>query len=157
MSGYDENGNYIENETSAITNLRDVDKAKAKRIKELEAELATATTSLNDYATKARAGSLTELLKAKGVDPGVSKFLADVEQISFSARRARQVGQEVLYVTERAVFRMNENGLELTEVAPGIDVEREVLALMNFRPAIHELKTMPAHVFAPGRGAPEKH
>jgi propionate CoA-transferase len=83
----------------------------------------------------------------------VRKFLANVEQISFSARRARQVGQEVWYVTERAVFRMDEHGLVLTEVAPGINVERDILALMNFRPAIRDLKTMPAHVFEPGAGA----
>ena len=81
------------------------------------------------------------------------KFLADVEQISFSARRARQVGQEVLYVTERAVFRMNEHGLELTEIAPGIDLERDVLAHMGFRPDIRDVKTMPAHVFVPGMSA----
>ncbi len=83
----------------------------------------------------------------------VRKFLADVEQISFSARRAREVGQEVLYVTERAVLRMTGAGLELTEVAPGIDVERDVLAQMAFRPIINNLKTMPAHVFAPGVGS----
>ncbi|MEQ1860940.1 MAG: CoA-transferase [Chthoniobacteraceae bacterium] len=79
----------------------------------------------------------------------VRKFLANVEQVSFSARRAREVGQEVLYVTERAVFRMNEHGLELTEVAPGIDPERDVLALMDFCPLIRDLMTMPAHAFTP--------
>lgn len=79
----------------------------------------------------------------------VRKFIANVEQISFSARRAREIAQEVLYVTERAVFRMNADGLELIEVASGIDVERDVLALMDFRPAIHDLKTMPASAFAP--------
>jgi propionate CoA-transferase len=78
------------------------------------------------------------------------KFLTNVEQISFSAQRSRQLGQEVLYVTERAVFRMDERGLELIEIAPGIELERDVLAHMDFRPAIHAVKTMPAHVFAPG-------
>lgn len=80
----------------------------------------------------------------------VRKFLTQVEQVSFSAQRAREVGQEVLYVTERAVFRLGNEGLELVEVAPGIDVERDILAHMNFRPAIRDLKSMPAHVFTAG-------
>ena len=79
----------------------------------------------------------------------VRKFLAAVEQVSFSARRAREVGQDVLYVTERAVFRMTGQGLALTEIAPGIDLERDVLALMEFRPVIDNPKLMPAHAFAP--------
>jgi propionate CoA-transferase len=86
----------------------------------------------------------------------VRKFLTQVEQISFSARRAHQVGQEVLYVTERAVFRMHEGGLELIEVAPGIDVERDILAQMDFRPTIRDFRTMPAHVFTAGAGAISK-
>jgi propionate CoA-transferase len=61
----------------------------------------------------------------------------------------------VLYVTERAVFRLRgepgRQGLELAEVAPGIDVERQVLALMDFRPVVRDVKLMPSHVFrAPG-------
>jgi propionate CoA-transferase len=75
------------------------------------------------------------------------KFVPRVEQLSFSAARSRQVGQDVLYVTERAVFRLTAEGLQLVEVAPGIDVETQVLARMAFRPIVKDVKPMPAHVF----------
>ncbi|MFN7769517.1 MAG: acyl CoA:acetate/3-ketoacid CoA transferase [Planctomycetaceae bacterium] len=72
----------------------------------------------------------------------VRKFLQDVELVTFSARRSREIGQEVLYVTERAVFRLNETGLELIELAPGIDLESQVLAQMDFCPQIGPLRPM---------------
>lgn len=72
----------------------------------------------------------------------VKKFVNQVEQKSFHAGRAQQIGQEVLYVTERAVFRLIEEGIELIEVAPGIDVERDVLGQMEFRPIIRNVRTM---------------
>jgi propionate CoA-transferase len=78
------------------------------------------------------------------------KFVADVEQVSFSGALARERQQEVLFVTERAVFRLAREGLELIEVAPGIDVETQVLAQLDFRPLIRELQPMPAHVFSRG-------
>lgn len=62
------------------------------------------------------------------------KFLPAVGQRTFSGRRAAALGRTVLYVTERCVFRLTPDGLELTEVAPGIDVERDVLAHMGFAP-----------------------
>ena len=80
----------------------------------------------------------------------VRKFVKNVEQVSFSAARSRQVGQQVLYVTERAVFRLVPDGLELIELAPGIDLEQDVLAQMDFRPVIRDVRTMPARVFAEG-------
>lgn len=64
------------------------------------------------------------------------RFTKEVEQVSFSAAQARARGQEVLYVTERAVLRLKENGLELIEIAPGLDVDRDVLAHMPFTPAL---------------------
>ena len=78
------------------------------------------------------------------------KFVREVEQRTFSGERARQQGQRVLYVTERCVFRLAQaGGLELIEVAPGIDVERHILAQMDFVPAISpELKVMDAALFA---------
>jgi len=76
------------------------------------------------------------------------KFIPQVEHRSFSAARARTIGQEVLYVTERAVFRLDDQGLELIEIAPGIDLETQVLALMAFKPRINQLKFMQPHVLA---------
>jgi propionate CoA-transferase len=75
------------------------------------------------------------------------KFVASVEQLSFSGELSRSRKQQILYVTERAVFRLAEAGLELIEVAPGIDVESQVLALLDFHPKIGQIKTMPSHVF----------
>jgi len=81
-----------------------------------------------------------------------SKFVEHVEQVSFSARHSRRMGQEVLYVTERAVFRLREGGLELVEVAPGIDPQKQVLALMPFEPVVLSVRAMPDHVFAAPKG-----
>ena len=66
------------------------------------------------------------------------KFKKDVQAISFSGDFARRTGQEVLYVTERCVFRLTPEGLELAEIAPGIDLERDILAHMDFKPIIPE-------------------
>ncbi|HSF27395.1 MAG TPA: hypothetical protein VLC50_07765, partial [Actinomycetes bacterium] len=67
---------------------------------------------------------------------GAAKLVEEVEQISFSAQRAVEVGQPVLYVTERAVFRLTPDGLELIELAAGVDLERDVLAHMKFTPKV---------------------
>ncbi len=64
------------------------------------------------------------------------KFVAAVQQLSYSGPYAAERGQEVLFVTERAVFRGGPDGLVLTELAPGIDLERDVLAQMAFRPRL---------------------
>jgi propionate CoA-transferase len=76
------------------------------------------------------------------------KFVDRVACISFSAARSRQIGQEVWYVTERAVFRLTDDGLALVEIAPGVDVERDILAQMNFRPQIADPRLMRAALFA---------
>ena len=62
----------------------------------------------------------------------VPKFVEKVRTISFSAKRAREGGQRVLYVTERCVFELAENGLRLTEVYPGIDAQKDILDLLPF-------------------------
>ena len=78
------------------------------------------------------------------------KFVREVEHRTFSGERARKQGQRVLYVTERCVFRLAAaSGLELVEIAPGIDLERDILAQMDFTPAISpDLKLMEASLFA---------
>lgn len=75
------------------------------------------------------------------------KFVHAVEQHSFSAPYARECGREVLYVTERAVFRLSEGGLELLEVAPGIDIDRQILGLMDFKPIMNNVTEMRPHIF----------
>lgn len=77
------------------------------------------------------------------------KFVPKLEQISFSGEYARRWKVPVTYVTERAVFELQDEGLVLTEVAPGLDVERDVVQQMAFRPRIADkLKTMDARLFA---------
>lgn len=77
------------------------------------------------------------------------KFVERVDQITFSGQEAWRLGQEVLYVTERAVFRLSESGLELVEVAPGLDVQRDVLDRIPSRCSVTEpLPEMPAEIFA---------
>jgi propionate CoA-transferase len=78
----------------------------------------------------------------------VRKFVDAVEQVSFSAARSRELRQPVLIVTERAVFELGNDGLVLLEIAPGMDVDRDVLAHMAFVPKMNHVKTMPAHCFA---------
>ena len=71
-----------------------------------------------------------------------------VDQITFSGKQARFQNQQVLYVTERAVFRLQEKELELMEIAPGIDLQKDILDQMDFLPLIPEnLKTMDASIF----------
>jgi propionate CoA-transferase len=75
------------------------------------------------------------------------KFIDAVEQVTFSGARAAALGRPVLYVTERAVFRLTERGLALVEVAPGLDPERDVLAHLGFRPLVEEVTEMDPRIF----------
>jgi propionate CoA-transferase len=76
------------------------------------------------------------------------KFVKQVEQVTFSGQYAAQKSQPVIYVTERCVFQLTDHGLELIEVAPGIDIERDILPHMAFKPHIHKPITMNPRIFA---------
>nr|WP_198320825.1 malonate decarboxylase subunit alpha [Azohydromonas aeria] len=83
-------------------------------------------------------------------DGSVPKFLREVEQRTYAGREALKRGQEALYVTERCVFRLHEAGLQLVEIAPGVDLERDILARMEFTPVIEGApRLMEACIFSP--------
>ncbi|MGA3308662.1 MAG: acyl CoA:acetate/3-ketoacid CoA transferase [Xanthobacteraceae bacterium] len=76
------------------------------------------------------------------------KFVREVEHVTFSGPYAASGAQQVLYVTERCVFALSADGLELSEVAPGVDVERDILAHMDFKPNVRgALAVMDARIF----------
>jgi propionate CoA-transferase len=80
--------------------------------------------------------------KLEIVKPGKTrKFVRKVERITFSADYARTHGQRVMYITERAVFELDAEGLRLMEIAPGIEIERDILPYMDFKPLIGDVKT----------------
>ncbi len=75
------------------------------------------------------------------------KFATDVEQITFSGSYSAKQCKEVLYITERCVFTLTENGLKLSEIAPGMDIEKDILANMDFKPIIDEPVLMDKAIF----------
>lgn len=78
------------------------------------------------------------------------KFVAELDQVSFNGQFAYESGQEILFITERAVFRRAAEGLALIEIAPGIDLESDVFAQMGFRPIIKDdLEEMDTRLFQP--------
>ena len=88
-------------------------------------------------------GRLTIIQEGKA-----KKFVAEVEQVTFSGEYASEVEQEVLYVTERAVFDLEKGNLRLIEIAPGVDLEKDILGQMGFKPVIaDDLKVMNEGMF----------
>ncbi|MBR0600092.1 acyl CoA:acetate/3-ketoacid CoA transferase [Sinanaerobacter chloroacetimidivorans] len=77
-----------------------------------------------------------------------TKFIKQVEQVTFSGRYANKKGQKVLYITERCVFELRQDGLYIIEVAPGIDVRTQIIELMEFEPKIDlNIKSMDEVLF----------
>ena len=81
-------------------------------------------------------------------DGRAKKFVAAVEEHTFAGWYAAESGRDVQYITERCVFRLTKQGLELTEVAPGIDIDKDILDRMEFAPIVRQPKTMDARNFA---------
>ena len=78
------------------------------------------------------------------------KFIPDVEQITFNGPYSAKEGKDVLYVTERCVMRLTDNGLKIVEIAPGIDLENDILAHMEFEPIIDNPDIMDPRIFGEG-------
>ena len=80
-------------------------------------------------------------------DATARKFVPEVEHRTFAGQYATQRSQEVVYITERCVFRLRTEGLELTEVAPGVDLQRDILDRMDFVPIMKSVQPMDARLF----------
>ncbi|MEA4895118.1 MAG: acyl CoA:acetate/3-ketoacid CoA transferase [Oscillospiraceae bacterium] len=80
----------------------------------------------------------------------VKKFVSQVEQITFSAMYAKAHRQPVIYITERAVFELTPEGVELKEIAPGVDLNRDILDFMDFTPVIRNIVQMDSRIFSEG-------
>ncbi len=102
------------------------------------------------FAVKAEQEISSEGLKIS--NPGkVKKFVQQVQQVSFSGKSALERGQTVFYVTERAVFTLTPAGVTLLEIAPGVDLQKDVLDMMEFRPVISDhLKTIDRIIYEQG-------
>jgi acyl CoA:acetate/3-ketoacid CoA transferase len=93
----------------------------------------------------ARNGRLTIEKEGK-----VQKLVAEVEHVSFSGRRAVTQGQDITYITERCVMKLTPHGVMVTEIAPGANLENDVLAQAGFKLNVaNNLKIMPANLFHP--------
>ncbi|MPM40093.1 Caffeate CoA-transferase [bioreactor metagenome] len=102
------------------------------------------TFTADGLKTKVSGGKL--IISQEGVE---RKFIDTVEQITFSGKYASKTGQPVMYITERAVFELRPDGVYLTEVAPGIDVQTQVIDLMGFVPKMDGTpKLMDGRIFS---------
>ncbi len=78
---------------------------------------------------------------------GVKKFINEVEQVTFSGDTAIKNHLDVLFITERCVFTLTDEGVELAEIAPGVDLEKDILAHMDFKPIVKNPKKMDERIF----------
>jgi acyl CoA:acetate/3-ketoacid CoA transferase len=80
-------------------------------------------------------------------DGSIIKFVDSVYKIVFSGHQAIKYDHDILYITERAVFKLNADGIMLEEIAPGIDLDKDVLSKMNFEPRLGIIKEMDSRLF----------
>ncbi|KAF4558106.1 acyl CoA:acetate/3-ketoacid CoA transferase [Pseudomonas sp. CES] len=106
-------------------------------------------TFMNGASLEIRNGKLSVVDEGK-----TRKFIRNVEQITFSGTVAQRDKKEVMYVTERCVFELDEDGgMTLVEIAPGIDMEKDIISLMEFRPRVSpDLREMPRSLFSDSWG-----
>lgn len=83
--------------------------------------------------TEIKTGDGTLHIEKEG---SIKKFIQNVQQITFSAKVAKENKKPVLYITERAVFKLTQKGFELIEIAPGVDLQKDILDQMDFKPLI---------------------
>jgi propionate CoA-transferase len=105
---------------------------------------------LGTFASRARVAIENGNLRI--LEPGRSKFVERVGQVTFSGEYARRRGQTVYYITERCVFKLVEGGLEILEIAPGVVLGRDILSQMAFRPIVpDDIRSMDARIFVEGK------
>ena len=146
----------------AVLGMAECDAAGNVNVSRFGARLAGAGGFVN-ISQNARAVAFVGTFTAGGLEVAVGdgqlrirkegrarKFVAAVQQVTFNGAYAAERAQPVLYVTERCVFRRGPEGLELIEVAPGVDVERDVLAHMAFAPIVRHPDLMDLRIFRDG-------
>jgi propionate CoA-transferase len=143
----------------AILGMAELDRSGSVNVSRFGPRLAGSGGFIN-ISQNARALVFTGTFTSVGLDAAVEagrlairtegkvrKCVDRIGQITFAGDRAAALGQPVLYVTERCVFLLTPDGLELTEVAPGIDIERDILAHMAFTPVIRNPVSMDPRIF----------
>ena len=104
------------------------------------------TMTAGGLVTEVRDGKLVIVQEGKR-----KKFKKIIDEITFSAEESFENGQNVIFVTERCVFALREDGIELIEIAPGVDLDKDILGQMDFRPMIAEyLKVMDLRIYQEG-------
>jgi len=145
----------------AILGMAELDGTGSVNVSRFGPRLAGAGGFIN-ISQNARAVVFTGTFTSVGLDIGVEgsalqirkdgkvrKCVKKVQQITFSGPHAAAVEKPVLFVTERAVFRLTTDGLKLVEIAPGVDIQRDILDQMDFIPLMDEVLEMDPRIFAP--------
>jgi propionate CoA-transferase len=110
------------------------------------------TPGIGGYLNIAQGARRLVLLGTLTAGGGTPKFVTSVDHVSFDAAAAAAGGKHITVITERVVFRLHADGLELVEIAPELDVEADVFGLMSFRPRVSDdMRPMPDYAFAEQR------